>query len=121
MNDPREFALRSYRGHMGRLKSIGRDHPDIMQHVLGIEHSVSQLIASNDGNDSGASGHLPVRNPAHFKANGRNLSPEGQAFIFRLYDEGFSIRGAAARIGISLKSAADYRSAWLRRGPEEVS
>jgi hypothetical protein len=121
MTDAHEFARRSYRGHLGRLKLVGQNSPEIMQHVLGIERAVAQLFGFNAEEDVSANAPTSVRDASHFKANGRNLSPEGQAFIFSLYDAGFSIRGAAARIGISLKAAADYRSAWLRRGSAQIS
>ena len=121
MPDAHEFARRSYRGHLGRLRSIGQNSPEIMQHVLGIERAVAQLVGVNTEENVLINAPASVRNPTHFKANGRNLSPEGHDFIFSLYDAGFSIRGAAARIGISLKAAADYRSAWLRRGAAQVS
>lgn len=122
MNDTEDFARRSFRGHLGRLKALGQTYPSIMQHVLGIEQSAMTLfdLAVEDGEGANAQANHD-RDPTHFRANGRNLSDAGRAFIFSLYDAGFSIRGAAARIGISLKAAADYRSAWLRRGSAQIS
>jgi hypothetical protein len=122
MNDAEDFARRSFRGHLGRLKVLGQTYPAIMQHVLGIEQSGMTLfnLAAEDGVGTDAQANHS-RHAAHFKTNGRNLSEAGRAFIFSLYDAGFSIRGAAARIGISLKAAADYRSAWLRRGSVQIS
>jgi len=120
-DDNHDFARRSFRGHLGHLKALGRTRPEIMQHVLGIEQAASKLFDRAEDSTVAAAGASFSRDPAHFTTNGRNLSPEGRTFIFSLYDDGFSIRGAAARIGISLKAAADYRSAWLRRGSPQIS
>ncbi len=116
------YTRRSFRGHLGRLKAIGQATPEIMQHVLGLEQAAARLfkLEAEDGATE-STAQVSSRDPAHFRANGRNLSEAGRDFIFGLYDVGFSIRGAAARIGISLKAAADYRSAWMRRGSVRIS
>jgi len=122
-NDAKKSALRSVRGHLSRLKLLlGQTNPAVTQHLLGIERGLAALVAPTV-NDGGGSDTPPVhtRDPAHFMPNGRNLSDAGRTFISSLYDDHYSIRGAAARIGISLKAAADYRSAWLRRGTTEIS
>lgn len=117
MNDtPVEQAIRSLRGHIGRLKHIGRSNPEVLQQALGIERAASVICKSVSGAEEAAStAQPPERNPLHFLPNGRNLSDEGRTFLYGLFDEGFSVRGAAARIGISIRAAAEHRSHWLRR------
>lgn len=117
MNEtPVEQAIRSLRGHIGRLKHIGRLNPEVLQQALGIERAASVICKAVSGAEESASPtQLPERNPLHFLPNGRNLSDEGRTFLYGLFDEGFSVRGAAARIGISIRAAAEHRSHWLRR------
>lgn len=117
MNEtPVEQAVRSLRGHIGRLKHIGRSNPEVLQQAIGIERAAAVICKSVSGGEGSASPAQPSeRDPRHFLPNGRNLSDEGRTFLYSLFEDGFSVRGAAARIGISIRAAAEHRSHWLRR------
>jgi hypothetical protein len=105
----KESTLRSLRAHIGRLKKLVSAQPELLHHILAIERAIAELT-SDQAYQTPA---VQTRNPGHFLPNGRNLSDVGRAAIRKLYDEGNSIRQAAAAIGISTKSAADHRSDWL--------
>lgn len=109
------------RGHAGRLRRILQD-PNAskmaaLHHLAGIEQAAAVLardpteeaLADPEGVTRGG------RDPSLFQENGRYLNDRGRALLFSLFDSGYSVRSAAARIGISANSAASHRAAWLRR------
>ena len=119
-------AWRSLRGHLGHLNKLLEDasvRPDTLRHHLrGIESALS-IISSGEQQDEPGKKDAPSarhqsRNPTHFQANGRHLSPEGQHAIYELFYLGHSIRSAAREIGISVASAGAYRKLWLKKGDQ---
>lgn len=106
---------RRARGHLGHLKRLFHDHPDVIRKVSDIERLVAETLDPGTLDAATDSRSASIRDPRHFTHNGRNLSQAGRVFIYGLFDLGLSVRTAAARIGISVSSAQAHRGTWLRR------
>lgn len=96
------------------------DRNALLHHLHGVESAL--LVVAQDDEKHGAEeanreAAQPNRNPDHFQANGRYLSEAGQRCLFGLFDQGHSIRSAAAIIGISSGPAADHHRRWLAAKP----
>lgn len=117
----RKEAANSLRGHVGRLRRIlhERSAPKAaLHHLLGIEQAAAILArdpSTEPVGDPEGEAARSNRDSSLFQENGRYLNDQGRALLFSLFDSGHSVRAAAASIGISVKSAAVHRAAWLRR------
>lgn len=118
-------ALRSVRGHLGRAKALvvtgsastPTERAAVLHHLEGAESALA-IVARGEQEvvpepEDLARRVRQGRDPAHFQPNGRFLSEAGQRFLFGLFKQGRSIRSAAAAIGISPSSVADYHARWL--------
>ena len=79
----------------------------LRRHLDAANAIVSRLLKKDKADGA-------ARNPAHFRSTG-HLSDAGIEAIYKLFDAGETIEGAAAKMGISIRGAASRKRAWQNR------
>lgn len=86
---------------------MSRELKELQRHLDAASSIVGRLLRNE--NAEGV-----ARNPAHFRSTG-HLSDAGIEAIYKMFDAGETIEGAAAKMGISIRGAASRKRAWLNR------
>jgi DNA-binding NarL/FixJ family response regulator len=103
------------RGYISIMRGFYQNDPDILAALTNLERVIANKQAPGTLDAATLASQASIRNPLHFHENHIHLSDFGRLTLYRLYDEGVSVRDAAARLCISKSAAQVHRSNWLRR------